>query len=47
MVSAQLEVSVGQALVRLRAHAFGHQRLLADVATDVVARRVRFAEQDA
>jgi GAF domain-containing protein len=42
MVSAQLEVGIAQALVRLRAHAFGNQRLLADVATDVVARRLRF-----
>lgn len=42
MVSAQLDVSVAQALVRLRAYAFGHQGLLAEVAADVVARRLRF-----
>ena len=42
MVSAQLEVSVGQALIRLRAHAFGGNRRLAEVAADVVARRLRF-----
>ncbi len=46
MVSSQLEVSVVQALVRLRAYAFSHQRLLADVATDVVARRLRFDDRD-
>jgi len=46
MVSAQLDVSVAQALVRLRAHAFANQRLLAEVAVDVVARRLRFAEGD-
>jgi len=42
MVAAQLEVSVGQALVRLRAYAFGNDRVLADVAEDVVARRLRW-----
>ncbi len=42
MVAAQLEVSVGQALIRLRAHAFGNDRLLTEVAKDVVARKLRF-----
>ena len=42
MVAAQLEVSVGQALVRLRAHAFGHDRPLNAVAQAVVARELRF-----
>ena len=42
MVSAQLDVSVGQALIRLRAYAFGNERRLADVARDVVARTLRF-----
>jgi hypothetical protein len=42
MVSAQLGVSVTEALIRLRAHAFAHDRLLTDVADDVVARRLRF-----
>jgi hypothetical protein len=41
MVSVQLDVSVAEALVCLRAHAFGHQRPLADVAADVVGRRLR------
>lgn len=45
MVSAQLEVTVGQALVRLRAHAFGNDRPLVEVAQDVVARRLRFDAQ--
>ena len=45
MVSAQLEVSVGQALIRLRAYAFGNDRPLARVAEDVVARRLRFDVQ--
>lgn len=42
MAAAQLEVGVGQALIRLRGHAFGHGRPLAEVARDVVARRLRF-----
>lgn len=42
MVAAQLDVTVGQALVRLKAHAFGNDRRLAAVASDVVARELRF-----
>jgi hypothetical protein len=42
MVSAQLEVSVGEALVRLRAYAFANDRPLTDIAEEVVARRLRF-----
>jgi hypothetical protein len=41
-VSVQAGVSVTDALVRLRAHAFGHDRLLREVAEDVVAGRLRF-----
>lgn len=43
MVSVQLGVSVTEALVRLRAHAFGQDRLLRDVAEDVVSRRLRLS----
>ncbi|MFN7149050.1 MAG: GAF and ANTAR domain-containing protein [Microthrixaceae bacterium] len=46
MVSAQLEVSVAQAMVRLRAYAFGNDRTLSDVAQDVVARTLRFEGRD-
>ena len=42
MVAVQLGVSVGDALIRLRAHAFGIDRLLRDVAQDVVDRTLRF-----
>jgi hypothetical protein len=42
MVAAQLEVGVGEALIRLRAHAFGNDLPLSDLARDVVARRLRF-----
>jgi|SRR5665213_270351 len=42
MVSAQLGVNVDESLVRLRAHAFANDRLLTELAQDVVARRLRF-----
>jgi hypothetical protein len=42
MVAAQLDISVVQALVRLRAFAFGNDRELAEVAKDVVARQLHF-----
>jgi GAF domain-containing protein len=42
MVSAQLDVTVGEALIRIRGYAFGRGRPMADVAADVVARRLRF-----
>jgi hypothetical protein len=45
MAAAQLEITVGQALIRLRAHAFGNDRSLTDVARDVVERRLRFDAQ--
>lgn len=45
MVAAQLEVSVGQALIRLRAYAFGNDRTLTDVARAVVDRKLRFDAQ--
>jgi hypothetical protein len=41
MVAAQLDVTVGQALIRLKAYAFGNGCVLTDVAHDVVARRLR------
>lgn len=42
MVSAQLNITVAQALIRLRAHAFGNDRALHDVALAVVNRALRF-----
>ena len=44
MVLVQLGISAVDALARLRAHAFVHQRLLIDVARDVVDRRLVFTE---
>jgi GAF domain-containing protein len=45
MVIAQLNIRATDALARLRGHAFSHQRLLLDVAADVVARRLIFTEE--
>lgn len=42
MISAQLGIGIAEALVRLRAHAFGQDRLVSEVARDVVERRIRF-----
>ena len=44
MVAVQLDVSVAEALIRLRAYAFGNDRPLAEVTRDVVARLLRFDE---
>lgn len=41
MVLAQLDVSAGEAYVRLRAHAFAYDRTLAEVARAVVERTLR------
>jgi hypothetical protein len=46
MIIAQLDVSADSALARLRAYAFLHDRPIAEVARDVVARRLRFSEED-
>jgi hypothetical protein len=43
-VVAQLGISAADALARLRAHAVAEQRLLGEVARDVVARRLRFTK---
>jgi hypothetical protein len=42
MIAVQLDIGVGDALVRLRARAFAEDRPVTDVAKDVVVRRVRF-----
>jgi hypothetical protein len=42
MIAAQLEVSVREALVRLRAHAYGNSQSLVAVAQSVVDRELRF-----
>lgn len=45
MVIVQLGVSAQTALARLRAHAFVEQRLLVDIARDVVARKLVFMKE--
>jgi hypothetical protein len=41
MLAAQLDVDCDHALIRLRGHAFSHDRTLLDVSRDVLARRLR------
>ena len=41
IVSVQAGISVAEALIRLRAYAFSADRLLANVARDIIARRLR------
>ncbi len=41
MISVQQAITVTDALIRLRAYAFSHDRLLSDVAQDVVDRKLR------
>jgi hypothetical protein len=43
MVSEQLDVTLGEAFVRLRAYAYAQDRRLSDVARDIVARRLRLS----
>jgi hypothetical protein len=46
MVTAQANVTIDQAYLMLRARAFAAARPLAELAADVVARRVRFTSED-
>ncbi|WDZ86589.1 ANTAR domain-containing protein [Micromonospora cathayae] len=41
MVMVQLGIPLGQAMARIRAHAYAENRRLSDVARDIVARRLR------
>ncbi len=43
MVSVQLGVSVTESLLRIRASAFRENRLVKDIAEDIVSRRLRFS----
>lgn len=45
MVSVQLGIGVVEALVRLRGYAYGNHRPIGEVAADVVARRLRFDDE--
>ncbi|HEV7628590.1 MAG TPA: ANTAR domain-containing protein [Streptomyces sp.] len=44
LIAGQLGISLDEALVRLRAHAFGSNRPIDEVAADVVARRLDFTD---
>lgn len=44
MISAQLDCGIGEALVRLRGHAFAAERPIDEVAADVVTRQLRFED---
>jgi hypothetical protein len=44
MISAQLDVGVEEAFLRLQAHAYATGRRIGEVGDDVVARRLRFEE---
>lgn len=45
MVMIQLEVSLADALARIRAHAYAENRPLSEVAADIVARRLHFERE--
>ena len=42
MVMVQLKVTLAEAMVRMRAHAYANDRRLAHIAADIIARRLRF-----
>ena len=43
MVMTQLDIGAAEALVRIRAHAFAHDRTATEVAWDIVERRLSLA----
>jgi GAF domain/ANTAR domain len=45
MLSVQMGVSMEEALVRLRAHAFAHDQSVVEVSRDIVARRLRLSPE--
>jgi AmiR/NasT family two-component response regulator len=46
MLSVQLDLSVGDALSRLRAYAYAEGRPINDVAQEIVDRRLRIGEAE-
>ncbi|MFF1925060.1 GAF and ANTAR domain-containing protein [Streptomyces sp. NPDC058221] len=46
MLSVQLELPLGKALLRLRAYAYSHDRSIIDTAEDVVSRRLRLDDDN-
>jgi len=45
MVAVQLGISTTEALIRLRARAYGEERSIDEMARDVVERRIRFTQR--
>ncbi len=45
MVAAQLNIGIAQALIRLRAYAFGNNKSLKEVSSQVLARTLRFSDE--
>jgi hypothetical protein len=45
MISAQLDIGVAEALIRLRSYAYAQDRPIDDIAALVVARTLRFDDQ--
>ena len=43
MLTEHLGTGIAEALLRLRAYAYAHDRRMADVAADIVARRLRLS----
>jgi len=46
MIAIQLSIPVSDALLRIRAHAFAHDQTVAETAADIVARRLRLADDN-
>ncbi|HWL99914.1 MAG TPA: GAF and ANTAR domain-containing protein [Nocardioidaceae bacterium] len=46
MIAIQVGVSLAEALLRLRGHAYATERMVSDVAADVVDRRLRFDDSE-
>ncbi len=44
MIAIQLSIPVSDALLRIRAHAFAHDQAVAETAVEIVARRLRPAD---
>lgn len=44
MIAIQLSIPVSDALLRIRAHAFAHDQTVAETAVEIVARRLRLAD---
>jgi hypothetical protein len=46
MVTVHLGVGIEEAMIRMRAYAFAHDRSVSDVAADIVGRKLRFRDDN-